>query len=325
MTDFTIGAILSNPPTPYQAFMTDDDKAILNYAIDGAKSRYGCALVTLVDIRGGAARALGAQMAVRGDGGYCGYVSGGCTEAAVAAEAAAAIGTGNDRYLELGEGSPFFDIRLPCGGGITLAIHVIKNVEPLRQILDFLGKRTSASLTYNPASQTIAAKEVATSRPSRWKGECFSRSYRPNVRLIIFGRGIENAATSRLASIADFEVFSFARISPQFLESDIDPNTAVVILFHDIELELPCLKVSLNRNPFYLGALGSTRTHERRCSALRDAGCSLVQIRKIKAPIGLFGPTRDANSLALSIVADIASVRSQSIISPTEESTGGHE
>lgn len=44
---------------------------------------YGSALVTLVEIRSGAARALGAQMAVRGDGGYCGYVSGGCTEAAV--------------------------------------------------------------------------------------------------------------------------------------------------------------------------------------------------------------------------------------------------
>ena len=65
------------------AFMTDDAKAILTFAADGAETKYGSALVTLVEIRSGAARALGAQMAVRGDGGYCGYVSGGCTEAAL--------------------------------------------------------------------------------------------------------------------------------------------------------------------------------------------------------------------------------------------------
>jgi xanthine dehydrogenase accessory factor len=314
MTEPTIGTILPAPQAPYQAFMTEDDKAILKYAIDGAESRHGCALVTLVDIRGGAARALGAQMAVRGDGGYCGYVSGGCTEATVAAEAVAAIGIGNDRYLKLGEGSTFFDIRLPCGGGITLAIHVITNPKPLRQVLDYIGKRTSACLTYNPESQTITAQMVSTSLPSGWRGQSFSRSYRPSVRLVIFGRGIENVATSRLAASADFEVFSYDRMSPQFFESDIDPDTAVVILFHDIELELPCLKISLDRNPFYLGALGSARTHERRCSALREAGYDHVQMSKIKAPIGLFGPTRNANSLALSIVADIDNVRSQSII-----------
>lgn len=114
--------------------MTDDAKAILTFAADGAETKYGSALVTLVEIRGGAARALGAQMAVRGDGGYCGYVSGGCTEAAVAAEAVAAINKGTDRYLRLGEGSQFFDIILPCGGGITLAIHVVRDVAPLRQI-----------------------------------------------------------------------------------------------------------------------------------------------------------------------------------------------
>jgi hypothetical protein len=50
------------------------------------------------------------------DGGYWGFVSGGCTEAAVASEAIAALRVGHDRFLKLGEGSPFFDIVLPCGG-----------------------------------------------------------------------------------------------------------------------------------------------------------------------------------------------------------------
>lgn len=123
-------SVLDTPPAPACAFVTDDPAAIINYAADGAECGLGSALVTLIEIRGGAARALGAQMAVRGDGSYCGYVSGGCTEAAVAAEAIAAISKDTDRYLSLGEGSPFFDISLPCGGGITLAIHVVRDVRP---------------------------------------------------------------------------------------------------------------------------------------------------------------------------------------------------
>lgn len=89
---------------PQMAFMTDAAQEILQFAADSVDEGFETALVTLVEIRGGAARALGAQMAVRRDGLYCGYVSGGCTEAAVAAEALQAIAGGNDRFLRLGKG-----------------------------------------------------------------------------------------------------------------------------------------------------------------------------------------------------------------------------
>lgn len=303
--------ILTSPPTPFRAFMTDDDEAVLNYAIDSAEGLHGAALVTLVEVAGGTARRLGAQMAVRGDGGYCGYVSGGCTEAAVAAEAIAAIKIGNDRALRLGEGSPFFDIRLPCGGSITLAIHVIKDAEPLRQILSRLGHRKRAILLYDPASQKISAHNGTTFRKAAWKSSRFLRSYRPHVRLVVFGNGVEAQATAELAAGANYEVLSFVGVMPHFFESDIDQDTAVAILFHDIDRELPCLKLSLDRSPFYIGALGSKRTHELRCAALINEGYTPEQIGRIKAPIGLFGPTREANSLAVSVVADVANLRSQ--------------
>src|SRR5690606_16603641 len=104
---------------PRAAFLSDDAIDILAFAAQSMAEGHAAALVTLVEICGGAARAIGAQMAVREDGLYCGFVSGGCTEAAVAAEAVIALQKGLDRNLRLGEGSPFFDIVLPCGGGIT--------------------------------------------------------------------------------------------------------------------------------------------------------------------------------------------------------------
>lgn len=58
-----------------------------------------------------------------------------------------------------------------------------------------------------------------------------------------------------------------------------------------------------------LGALGSTRTHRKRMERLTRAGFSNVEIDRIKAPIGLFEPTRDATSLALSVLADVAASR----------------
>ncbi|WP_051447678.1 XdhC family protein [Rhizobium leguminosarum] len=299
-------SLLHAPPVPYCAFLTDDPEAIVNFAADGAETKFGSALVTLVEIRGGAARALGAQMAVRGDGGYCGYVSGGCTEAAVAAEAIAAIAKGMDRYLRLGEGSEFFDIILPCGGGITLTIHVIKDVKPLRQVLSALERRKRIALRYDPGTQMISAVKSREKLPGTWSGTSFLRSYKPNLRLVICGRGIELATTSRIALASEFEVLSFDKASRDFDTGTIDNDTAIALLYHDLDHELPWLKAALGSKPFYIGALGSKRTHERRCAALLALGFTQAQTDRIKAPIGLFGPTRDANALALSVVADAA-------------------
>ncbi|MEY9586656.1 XdhC family protein [Sinorhizobium fredii] len=292
------------PVVPYCAVMTDDPEAILHYAAESAENGLGSALVTLVDIRGGAARALGAQMAVCGDGGYCGYVSGGCTEAAVAAEALEAIGKGADRYLLLGEGSRFFDIVLPCGGGITVVIHVLEDATPVREVLFELRSRRRTALRYDPHSQSLAV--VAHSTLTHWSGCLFIRHYRPRARLLLCGRGIELEAATRLATALAFETLSFDGRSSVKIDDVIDQDTAVALLFHDIDQETPFLKSALTREPFYIGALGSRRTHEKRCGVLRTLGYSQSQIARIKAPIGMFGPTRDAHTLALSVLADVA-------------------
>ena len=143
-------------PEPRAAFLSDDAINILAFAADALDGGHAAALVTLVEIRGGAARAIGAQRAVRHDGLYCGFVSGGCTEAAVAADAVIALSKGMDRNLRLGEGSPFFDIVLPCGGGITLAIHVLRDAAVLRRALTTLRRRNPARLRYHPGTQALS-------------------------------------------------------------------------------------------------------------------------------------------------------------------------
>jgi xanthine dehydrogenase accessory factor len=254
--------------------------------------------VTLVEIRGGAARALGAQMAVHSDGSFMGYISGGCVEAAVAAEALAAIEHGSDRFLLLGEGSPFFDIVLPCGGGITLAIHIVRDPTPLKAAADALTQRRRIALQYDPTKQSITCDEPSS---TGWFAGIFRVRYRPLPRLMIASSGIEADAVTRLAVAAGYFIAENV--------GAIDADTAVLLLLHDLDKEEALLDRALESEAFYIGALGSKRTHERRCERLLGRGYSPDQISRIKGPIGLFGPARTANALALSVLADIASTR----------------
>ncbi|NNH55597.1 XdhC family protein [Rhizobium laguerreae] len=293
-------------PIPVRASSTDDPVELLRFAI-AAHGLGAAALATLVDIRGGAARALGAHMAVAADGRFCGYVSGGCVEAAVASEALLAMREGRDRTVKFGDGSPFFDIVLPCGGGISVAIHILKDVGALRHVLDRLERRQAAGLVYSPERQTL----ISVDPPLRacWLEGDFLTVYRPRTRIVLSGQTLEAQAVARLAEASGYEVIAVAPGGVRSVADIIDPFTAVVLLHHELDAEAAILETALASPGFYIGALGSTRTHRRRVERLRAMAFRRDDIARIKAPIGMFGPTRDATSLALSVLADVAAAR----------------
>ncbi|MBY5340641.1 XdhC family protein [Rhizobium leguminosarum] len=291
-------------PIPVRAASTDDPAELLRFAID-AHGLGAAALATLVEIRGGAARALGAHMAVAADGRFCGYVSGGCVEAAVASEALLAMAEGRDRMVKFGDGSPFFDIVLPCGGGISVAIHVLKDAGALQHVLDRLRQRQAAGLAYSTERQTLEAVDPLPR--ACWLERDFLTVYRPRTRVVLSGRTIEAQAVARLAEASGYDVIINGH--DEDAADTIDPFTAVVLLHHDLDAEAVILETALRSPAFYIGALGSTRTHRRRVERLTAMGFRRDDIGRIKAPIGMFGPTRDATSLALSVLADVAAAR----------------
>jgi xanthine dehydrogenase accessory factor len=295
------------PVVPVRAFMTDDAVDVLRFATEAFDGGYRVAIATLVQIRGGSARRLGSHMAIRDDGLYCGFVSGGCTEAAVASEAVEAIVKDCDRNLLLGEGSPFFDIVLPCGGGITIAIHVVRDSAPLHAVLVELASRRRASLRYTPTQQRLST--AGSTEPTGWDGDDFVTHYRPHVRVVLAGRSIEIEIAAKIAAAAGYDVHCYDGTGDGLTSAAIDEDTAVALLYHDIDLEVPVFAAVLRSEPFYIGALGSSRTHERRVQRLRELGYSEAEIAKIKSPIGLFNRARDSHSLALSVLADIAACR----------------
>jgi xanthine dehydrogenase accessory factor len=88
-----------------------------------------------------------------------------------------------------------------------------------------------------------------------------------------------------------------------------DSRTAIVTLTHDPKLDDPALDVALRSDAFYVGALGSRRTHARRVDRLTEAGHETEAIARIRAPVGLDIGAVTAPEIALSIIAQVVAAR----------------
>ena len=92
-----------------------------------------------------------------------------------------------------------------------------------------------------------------------------------------------------------------------FAEIKTDQNTALIALTHDPKIDDPALQHALKNNFFYIGALGSKKTHANRCGRLKESGFTDEQISKIFGPIGIKLGGRSAPEIALSIIAQLVS------------------
>jgi len=85
----------------------------------------------------------------------------------------------------------------------------------------------------------------------------------------------------------------------------LDARTAVVLLTHDPKLDDPGLMAALPSPAFYVGALGSTRTHAKRVDRLKEAGLTAEEIARIDAPVGLDIGARSPAEIAVAILAEM--------------------
>ncbi len=92
-----------------------------------------------------------------------------------------------------------------------------------------------------------------------------------------------------------------------FKEIETNESSALIALTHDPKIDDPALQHALNKNFFYIGALGSKKTHENRCQRLKEAGFNNKQINSIHGPIGIKLGGRSAPEIALSIIAQLVS------------------
>jgi xanthine dehydrogenase accessory factor len=159
-------------------------------------------------------------------------------------------------------------------------------------------------------------------------GKVFVHAYVPSPRLIVVGAVHIAQALVPMAAMAGYNVTvidprrAFASDSrfpnvtvltdwPDEALEALKPDraTAVVTLTHDPKLDDPALIAALKSDCFYVGALGSKRTHEKRLSRLAEAGITSEQMTRIHGPVGLNIGALSPAEIAVSIVGQITQVR----------------
>ena len=90
-----------------------------------------------------------------------------------------------------------------------------------------------------------------------------------------------------------------------FEEIKADQNSALIALTHDPKIDDPALQHALKSKFYYIGALGSKKTHDNRCKRLKEAGFSDAEINSIHGPIGIKLGGKSAPEIALSIIAQL--------------------
>lgn len=292
-----------------------------------ARSPQDGVLAVITGIEGPSYRPLGARMAFFPDGKRVGTLSSGCIEADLALHAAAVAESGEPRTIRYGRGSPFIDIRLPCGGGLEILLIPGPDRAFLDQFRQRHIDRVPITLSINARTGQAAFTAPGETGHIMDAEPVFRIHIDPEIAFYIFGKGPEAATFAGLVQGAgypnwllspDEETIAFAEqmgCRTHFLKSAIfppeyrpDPWSAIVLFFHDHDWEPPILESALASPAFYIGAQGSRRTRDTRLNELRQRGLGEDQLARIRGPIGLIPSARDSRTLAVSVLAEVLEV-----------------
>ena len=308
---------------------------LLQVAIQWHEKGIGAVIATVVETWGSAPRRVGSQLIVSGDGKMEGSVSGGCVEGAVVLEALESLKDNETKVQEYGvSDGDAFAVGLACGGKIRVLVEPVGKQMPqklLQELVDVISK--DQSVIYEINIKTLQRRLVYNEYEDRVRKDrsgfaddqiTFLNVFSPKIKMDIVGAVHIAQALVPIAKIAGFspriidpresfanhERFGGIEISNDFPDlalTKTKPNyrTAVVLLSHDPKLDDPALHIALQSEAFYIGALGSKKTHHKRKERLRNSGFKEKQIERIYGPIGLNIGASSPEEIAISILSEV--------------------
>ena len=308
---------------------------VLHFAVDWHEKGMGAAVATVIETWGSAPRRVGSQLVVSGAGQMEGSVSGGCVEGAVVLEALDSLKDGQTKVLEYGvSDDDAFAVGLACGGKMRVLVEPVGKqfpIELLKELVDAIAK--DRSVIYEINIETFRRSLVYEGYKERIRGDksgfkkdriTFLNVFSPKLKMDIVGAVHIAQALVPMAKIVGFlpriidpresfanrERFASVEISNDFPDialSNSEPNcrTAVILLTHDPKLDDPALHIALKSQAFYIGALGSKKTHQQREVRLKDAGFTEKEINRINGPIGLDIGASSPEEIAISILSEV--------------------
>jgi xanthine dehydrogenase accessory factor len=247
------------------------------------------ALATVLATRRSAPRPVGSKLAVSEQGELAGSVSGGCVESEVALTAREVLENGEPQMLTYGiTDEQAGSVGLPCGGEIDVGLERISLSELERLVREAAPHRLVVFGAVDIAEALCrGAKELG------WD------TVVADPRATFATRDRIRTANELLV---EWPEEALERIA-------LNERSAVVVLTHEERFDVPALVGALRSDAFYVGALGSRRTQERRRERLLSEGLSEAEIDRLSGPTGLDLGAETPAETAVSILAEILAVR----------------
>ena len=301
--------------------------------------RAGKAIATVIETWSSAPRPGGSQLVISARGEMIGSVSGGCVEGAVVAEALEVLAGCKPRTLTYGiADESAFAAGLACGGTIRILLEPVgKSGIPADMLAALVADRVAARpvamvtrladgthTLLHPGMDAAADRGFDRDRSSLTEDGRFIAIHNPPLRLILIGAVHISAPLLTIARSCGYactlidprsafgtdQRFPGETILDDWPDAAVqglkpDSRTAVVTLTHDPKLDDPAILAALQSQAFYIGCLGSARTHASRLDRLRASGVDGDSIARLHGPVGLKIGAQTAAEIAISIMAEI--------------------
>ena len=316
-----------------------NEKEIYTKILQWLNSKKEVAIANVIETWGSSPRPVGSIMAVNTDHEIIGSVSGGCVESFVFGKALEVIKHNKVETLEFGvPNSKAWEVGLTCGGKIKVFLEKIsyKNLDFIKKINDtYTNNETIVIATrlndgkrdiFDTTSENklkINFDTITSGMQLFEDQEWFLKVFQNSVKIIIIGAVHIAEPLINLANQLTYEVylidprstfnekkFNNIKIFKEWPDEAlkkiiINKNTAIVTLTHDPKLDDPALEYSIKTDAFYIGCLGSKKTHHSRMLRLKRKGISEQQLKKLNGPVGISIGAKTPTEIAISIISQI--------------------
>lgn len=312
--------------------MEDVDLDVLRTVLAWRRAGYGVHLYTVVQTWGSAPRQPGSMLALREDGAVIGSVSGGCIEDDLIHRQASAGTADNQSPVRLivyglsrEEAARF---GLPCGGTLRLAEEKIEKWDWVEELVSRCEHQQLSKRVLNLASGHVRLTDALPHDRFEFDEHQMQAVHGPSWRLMMIGAGQVTRYTAQMALLLGFKVmvcdprpefaveFDDPRVTfipgmPDDAVEAIKPDarTVIVTLTHDPRLDDMALMTALKSRAFYVGALGSKQTTNRRRKYLLELGITPQEVSRLHGPIGLHIGSHTPAEIALSLMSQVVALK----------------
>jgi len=278
------------------------------------------AVATAVSIEGSAPRTVGTSMAFDGIA-VIGTIAGGCVEGAVIDTCELVLADGIPRTVDYGvDDETAFSVGLTCGGQLRIHVRLVDTglASALRAELPLVSRVCEGEMP-----------EVFVENPPVVQRMIIFGAMEYSVALAVAGRmlGYRITVCDPRALFATPERFPTAEVVVQWpttwlAAQQLKTQDIVCILGHDSRYDAELVALALESPSFYVGAMGSRTTHDRRIASLRELGVPEESIGRLHSPIGLDLGASTVEETAIAILAEIIAARTRSTTLPLKATRG---